>query len=54
MQRGLFLEIKEGEIEEIFKEIEIAEETIKKAYYRLRNLGVVVVRETDSDPSEQA
>lgn len=39
------IEIKDGEVEEILKELNEAQETIFKCYNRLINLGVMTIRQ---------
>lgn len=47
MTNGLILiEIPEGEIKAIMDELDRAQDTICKCYSRLRELGVVTIRET--------
>lgn len=43
------MEIPEGELEEIFSEIEKAKETIRYCYLRLQRLGVVTIRKKEAD-----
>ena len=38
------IEIDEGELEAIFKEMEAAKETIYRCYDRLRELGLVTIK----------
>lgn len=49
MKRVCVIEIKDGEIEEIFKEIEKAERIIYDCYSKLKELGVVVVAPKETD-----
>lgn len=42
------IEVEDGEVETILKEMEAAQEKIYECYNRLRDLGVVVVRKAAS------
>ena len=46
------IEVEDGEIETILKEMEAAQEKIYECYGKLRDLGVVVVRKADSQKAD--
>ena len=41
----LTVEVQEGELQEIMSELQAAQETIYKCYDRMKNAGVLVVKE---------
>ena len=45
----LQVEIRNNELQAIFKELQEAQETIYRCYNRLQDLGVLVVKDSESD-----
>lgn len=49
---GIRIEVKNGEIEKIFEELNNAQEKIYDCYNKLQNLGVLVISGTEDNAPE--